>query len=43
MPVPGKDTAKALQAAEAALANEEVPGTILFLTDGVEPAAIRRL
>jgi Ca-activated chloride channel family protein len=39
MPVPGKDTAKALQAAEAALTNEEVPGTLLFLTDGVEPAA----
>ncbi|PWK68480.1 VWA domain-containing protein [Aminobacter sp. AP02] len=39
MPVPGKDTAKALEAAEAGLKNEEVPGTLLFLTDGVEPAA----
>lgn len=40
MPVRGKDTAKALAAAEAGLAREEVPGTLLFLTDGVEPAAI---
>ncbi|MEQ1956122.1 VWA domain-containing protein [Mesorhizobium yinganensis] len=40
MPVPGKDTAKALQAAEAGLANEGAPGTILFLTDGVEQAAL---
>ncbi|PSJ60479.1 VWA domain-containing protein [Kumtagia ephedrae] len=40
MPVPGKDTARALQAAEAGLANEEAPGTILFLTDGVEQAAL---
>lgn len=40
MPVPGKDTTKALQAAEAGLAREAVPGTLLFLTDGVEPAAI---
>lgn len=39
MPVPGKDTGKALQAAEAGLANEEAPGTILFLTDGMEQAA----
>jgi Ca-activated chloride channel family protein len=40
MPVPGKDTAKALTAVEAALAHEDVPGTILFLTDGVEPRAL---
>lgn len=39
MPVAGKDTAKALQAAETGLKDEEVPGTLLFLTDGVEPAA----
>ena len=39
MPVQGKDTVKALQAAEAGLKNEEVPGTLLFLTDGVEQAA----
>lgn len=39
MPVPGKDTAKALQLVDASLAGEDVPGTILFLTDGIEPAA----
>jgi len=39
MPVKGKDTAGALRAVDAALANEPVPGTILFLTDGVEQAA----
>lgn len=39
MPVPGKDTAKALEAVEAGLAREEIPGTILFLTDGVEARA----
>lgn len=43
MPVRGKDTAKALAAAEAVLAREEVPGTILFLTDGVEPAGVGAL
>lgn len=36
MPVEGKDTAKALQLAEATLASEEASGTILFLTDGIE-------
>ena len=41
MPVDGKDTAKALQEVEKALANETVPGTILFMTDGVERAAIQ--
>ncbi|WP_119274150.1 VWA domain-containing protein [Taklimakanibacter deserti] len=40
MPVAGKNTAKALEAAEQGLAREDVPGTILFLTDGIEPAAI---
>ncbi len=39
MPVPGKDTAKALEAVEAGLAREEAAGTILFLTDGVEQPA----
>lgn len=37
MPVPGKDTARALAIVEAALASEDTPGTILFMTDGVEP------
>lgn len=41
MPVDGKDTAKALQAVEKALANEAVPGTILFMTDGVEHSAFK--
>lgn len=40
MPVAGKDSAKALAAAEQGLAREEVPGTILFLTDGIEPGAV---
>ncbi|RVJ27711.1 VWA domain-containing protein [Sinorhizobium medicae] len=39
MPVEGKNTAKALEAAEAALADEPAPGTILFLTDGIEQSA----
>jgi Ca-activated chloride channel family protein len=43
MPVPGKDTAKALAAVEAALAHEDAPGTILFLTDGVEAGAVESL
>ncbi|HEV7309767.1 VWA domain-containing protein [Ensifer sp.] len=41
MPVDGKDTAKALEEIEKALANETVPGTILFLTDGVERSAFQ--
>jgi len=36
MPVDGKDTARALQLAETTLASEQVSGTILFLTDGIE-------
>ena len=36
MPVPGKDTSRALTLAQQMLATEETPGTILFLTDGVE-------
>jgi Ca-activated chloride channel family protein len=43
MPVKGKDTAKALVAIQAGLAGEAEPGTILFLTDGVEPAAFEAL
>lgn len=43
MPVPGKDTAKALAAVEAGLAREDTPGTILFLADGIEPAAFEAL
>lgn len=39
MPVPGRDMAQALRTIDADLAHEPVPGTILFLTDGVEPAA----
>jgi len=39
MPVAGKDTARALRTIDEALAREETPGTILFLTDGVEPGA----
>jgi Ca-activated chloride channel family protein len=39
MPVAGKDTAKALRTIDAALAAEDVPGTILFMTDGVEASA----
>ncbi|MGN7737402.1 VWA domain-containing protein [Hyphomicrobiales bacterium] len=41
MPVEGKDTAKALQEVEKALANETAPGTILFMTDGVERSAFQ--
>ena len=39
MPVKGKNTALALKTIDADLAKEDTPGTILFLTDGVEPAA----
>ena len=35
MPEQGKDAAKALDLAQEMLAKEEVPGTILFLTDGI--------
>ncbi|HKE43262.1 MAG TPA: VWA domain-containing protein, partial [Steroidobacteraceae bacterium] len=41
MPVAGKDTGRALKVVEAALAREEVPGTILFMTDGVEAGAFQ--
>ena len=43
MPVPGKDTASALKVIEAGLAREETPGTMLFMTDGVEPRAFDAL
>ncbi|HSV61636.1 MAG TPA: VWA domain-containing protein [Variovorax sp.] len=39
MPVAGKNTALALRTIDAALAKEDTPGTIVFFTDGVEPAA----
>jgi Ca-activated chloride channel family protein len=40
MPVQGKDTTSALHAIEDFLKDESVPGTILFVTDGIEPRAI---
>jgi Ca-activated chloride channel homolog len=40
MPIKGKDTAGALHAIDAYLKDEPVPGTILFVSDGIEPAAI---
>ncbi len=38
-PIDGKDTVKALQLAEDMLAREDTAGTILFVTDGIEPKA----
>jgi Ca-activated chloride channel homolog len=43
MPVNGKDTARALRTIQDFLKDETVPGTILFVTDGVEPHAILAL
>jgi len=40
MPRGSKDTAKALRTVDDFLKDETVPGTILFVTDGIEPAAI---
>jgi Ca-activated chloride channel family protein len=40
MPKPGKDTSAALKMADELLVRDEVPGTIVLLTDGIEPAAI---
>jgi Ca-activated chloride channel family protein len=40
MPPGSKDTAKALRTIDDFLKDETVPGTILFVTDGIEPAAI---
>jgi Ca-activated chloride channel family protein len=42
MPVKGKDTAKALGAIEDYLKDEPVPGTVLFVCDGIEPQAIQQ-
>jgi Ca-activated chloride channel homolog len=40
MPVQGKDSASALQSVDAFMKDEPVPGTILFVTDGIEAKAI---
>jgi Ca-activated chloride channel homolog len=40
MPSQGKNTAKALHAVEDFLKDEPVPGTILFVTDGIESQAL---
>ncbi len=40
MPRQGKDTARVLHAIENFVKDEPVPGTILFITDGIEPQAI---
>lgn len=39
MPVPGKHTAQAVRMIATAMAREPIPGTILLLTDGLEPGA----
>lgn len=43
MPAQGKDTMNALRTIEDFLREETVPGTILFVTDGIEPAAFPAL
>ena len=40
MPAPGKDAPGALALAESLLAKETVPGTILFVTDGISKAQV---
>ena len=40
MPSAGKDSAVALHVIESFLKDETVPGTILFVTDGIEPQAV---
>jgi Ca-activated chloride channel family protein len=40
MPVPGKDAPAALDLAESLLAKEPMPGTILFVTDGIAVAQV---
>ena len=40
MPGAGKDSAKALRTIEDFLKDETTPGTILFVTDGIEPHAL---
>jgi len=39
MPRPGRNTAQALRTIDADMAKGDTPGTIVFFTDGVEPAA----
>lgn len=43
MPVAGKDTRKVIDVIDQALARETVPGTILLITDEVEPAAFEAI
>jgi Ca-activated chloride channel family protein len=43
MPREGKDTARALAAISDFLKDEPVPGTILFVTDGIETSALSAL
>jgi len=43
MPRGGKNTADALRAVQDFLKDEAVPGTILFVTDGIEPQALPAL
>jgi Ca-activated chloride channel homolog len=43
LPRGGKETAKALETIEDFLKDETVPGTILFVTDGIESAAMPAL
>jgi len=43
MPRVGKDTARALQTIEDFLKDEPVPGTVLFVTDGIEGQALPAL
>jgi len=40
MPARGRDTGKALRTIDDFLKDEPVPGTILFVTDGIEPQAL---
>jgi Ca-activated chloride channel homolog len=40
MPKPGKNSAEALSTIEEFLAKESVPGSILFVTDGIEPQSL---
>lgn len=43
MPKPGKDTSAALSLSNDLFKTEGMAGTILFLTDGIEPAALNAL
>jgi Ca-activated chloride channel family protein len=43
MPVAGKNSTVVLQAVQEYLKDEQVPGTILFVTDGIEPQAVPTL